>query len=560
MNEQKNLLLAIVASLAILMTFQVLFPSKENTNPSSNFTTDSKKLNTLDENKLSVIKNRNEILSETKRLYFSEESRILGSISLKGARIDDVILKDYKETIDENSKNITLLSPKNTKNPYFAEFGWMSSDNLNIPNSSTLWTKVKGSEIGPNKPLVLEWNSPDGLIFTKTISLDTNYMFNIKLQIKNNSNSIFNFYPYGRLNRTGTPETSGFYILHEGPIGVLNSRLKEIDYDDLLEEKNERIISNGGWLGITDKYWLAAIIPDQDKAIEARFSASVSNMERYQVDFTGPIFEVEPNKTSTYSTNFFIGAKEVNLLDEYGKTLNLEMFDRAVDFGWFYIITKPLFQILHWLSVNIGNVGLSILTLTVGIRAAMFPLANKSFKAMSKMKLLSPKMNEIRKRYKDDKLKLQQEVMQLYKTEKVNPLSGCFPILIQIPIFFALYKVLFVTLETRHQPFFGWIQDLSAPDPTTIFNFFGLFNYSLPTFLMIGAWPIMMALTMYLQQKLNPAPPDPLQAKIMSFLPIIFLFLFATFPAGLVIYWTWNNILSIAQQWLIMKRTTKLAK
>jgi YidC/Oxa1 family membrane protein insertase len=360
---------------------------------------------------------------------------------------------------------------------------------------------------------------------------------------------------YGRINRTGTPKTSGFYILHEGPIAVLNERLIEQDYDDLLENKTSSTISKGGWIGITDKYWLTALIPNQGNSIEAGFKATLNNVERYQAQYTSAPSEVNPGETLVISSNIFVGAKEVNLLDKYSDNLSIEMFDRAVDFGWFYIITKPLFLLLHKLSAVFGNVGLSILALTVLIRILLFPLANKSFKSMSRMKVLTPKMKDIRERFKNDKLKMQQEIMQLYKSEKVNPLSGCLPILIQIPIFFALYKVLFVTLETRHEPFYGWVKDLSAQDPTTFFNLFGLLNFTPPSFLMIGLWPILMAFTMFLQQKLNPAPPDPLQAKIMTFLPLMFLFLFATFPAGLVIYWTWNNILSIGQQWIIMKKT-----
>ncbi len=554
MNDHKNLLLAIVASLAILMIFQMIFPTNEN-KISKNENNKTLTLENKEKEKF-VIKDREKVILDTKRIYFSEESRLSGSISLKGARFDDVTLKDYNTHIGEDAKEVNLLSPRETKNQYNAEFGWMSLEKVDTPTSNTIWSQVSGKNLGPNKPIELEWVSPNGLIFKRTITLDFNYMFNINQKVINKSNEPVTLYPYARINRTGTPKTSGFYILHEGPIGVLNERLKEIDYDDLLEGKSERSVSLGGWLGITDKYWLTALIPDQNKTIEAQFRSSIGERERYQVDYTGPSIVLKPGEDTVFKTNIFIGAKEVDLLDKYSNELQIKMFDRAVDFGWFYIITKPLFYILHWLSENLGNVGLAILALTVIIRAIMFPLANKSFKSMSKMKLLTPKMNEIRERYKDDKIKLQQEVMLLYKNEKVNPLSGCLPILIQIPVFFALYKVLFVTLETRHQPFFGWITDLSAPDPTTLFNLFGLFNFSPPSFLMIGAWPLFMAFTMFLQQKLNPAPPDPMQAKIMAMLPIIFLFLFATFPAGLVIYWTWNNILSIAQQYIIMRKTS----
>ncbi len=554
MNEQKNLLLAIVASLLILLIFQYFFPSQS----------DVKKLDDNKKNNIDIeptdysteIFPREKVISSEKRVFISPDSRLKGSISLKGARFDDIILKDYKETLDNDSKLVTIFSPKGTKNPYFAEFGWMAKDNnTDVPQNNTLWKLINGKKLNINNPVTLEWISPDGFQFTRNISIDENFMFSIEQKIKNNSNNTQSFIPYGRINRTGTPKTSGFYILHEGPIGALNDRLIEIDYDDLLDKQNTRNISKGGWLGITDKYWLAAIIPDQTNTIEAGFKASINNTVRYQADYNSSVFDIKPGEEISIKSNLFVGAKEVDLLDDYSEKLQLKMFDRAVDFGWFYIITKPLFQLLHWFSGFFGNVGLSILALTVLIRIALFPLANKSFKSMSKMKLLTPKIKEIRDRFKNDKMKMQQEIMLIYKNEKVNPLSGCLPILIQIPIFFALYKVLFVTLETRHAPFYGWIKDLSAPDPTTIFNFFGLLNFTPPSFLLIGAWPLLMAFTMFLQTKLNPAPPDPLQAKIMTYLPLVFLFLFATFPAGLVIYWTWNNVLSIGQQWIIMKKT-----
>ena len=551
MNEQKNLLLAIVASLFILLVFQYFFPSE------SSKVADNQRLNFKEDNDMTIStpSSREEVLSNEKRVFISEESRLRGSLSLSGLRFDDIILKDYRETVNKNSKPITLLSPKNTKLPYFAEFGWTTTENIDLPQSDTKWKIIQGREIEPNKSVTFQWTSPDGLVFKRIVTIDNNYLFTIEQYVKNNTDKNHLLTPYGRINRAGTPQTSGFYILHEGPIAVLDDRLIEVDYDDLLENKSTKNISKGGWIGITDKYWLVAMIPDQTKNIEAGFKAKVKNIERYQAEYISDDIEIKPGQEIRVVSNLYVGAKEVGLLDSYSDKLDLSMFDRAVDFGWFYPITKPLFNLLHWFSQLFGNVGLSILALTVVIRVILFPLANKSFKSMSKMKLLTPKMQDIRDRYKNDKMKMQQEIMSLYKNEKVNPLSGCLPILIQIPIFFALYKVLFVTLETRHEPFYGWINDLSAPDPTTIFNLFGLVNFIPPSFLMIGAWPILMALTMYLQQKLNPAPPDPIQAKIMSFLPLMFLFLFATFPAGLVIYWTWNNILSIAQQWIIMKKT-----
>jgi len=550
MNEQKNLLLAIVASLIILLIFQYLFPTERKM-----IEENVEAENQIKEVPREKILDREEIVKNNKRIYFSESSRIKGSISLVGARFDDVILKDYKDTIKPESKQVTLLSPNNTLNPYFVELGWMSQENINLPNKNSEWQLIEGQELGPESHITIKWVSPEGIEFFRKIEIDNDYLITVEQKVTNVSNKDISLTQYGRINRTGTPKTSGFYILHEGPIAVLNERLIEIDYDDIIEEGSKSVTSKGGWVGITDKYWLAALIPDQRSRIEGGFKAVLKNIERYQAQYTSNEIVLEKGETASVKSNVFIGAKEVDLLDKYSNQLSIEMFDRAVDFGWFYVITKPLFLLLHKLSDLLGNVGLSILALTVLIRILLFPLANKSFKSMSKMKILTPKMTEIRERYKTDKLKMQQEIMALYKSEKVNPLSGCLPILIQIPIFFALYKVLFVTLETRHAPFYGWVKDLSAPDPTTIFNLFGLFNFMPPSFLMIGAWPLLMALTMYLQQKLNPAPPDPLQAKIMSFLPLMFLFLFATFPAGLVIYWTWNNILSIGQQWIIMKKT-----
>ncbi len=553
MNEQKNLLLAILASLSILMIFQYFFPGEKTNNKETLEKIDySNEISSKD----LPLKTRNEILKEEKRIIISKTSRLKGSISLKGARIDDIILRDYNQNISSDSPLVTLMSPKNTYNPYFAEFGWAAyQSNIDVPRHEAVWELIEGNELSPSTPIKLRWVSPDNLIFTRKISLDNNFLFTIEDIVSNQTIQTHTLQQYARIRRTGTPETSGFYILHEGPIGVLKGTLLELDYDDLLE-KSETKQSTGGWIGITDKYWLAALIPDQNNEITGTFKSIIKNNKKmYEVNYSSSLLEIPPQKEIRIVSNLFVGAKEVSLLDHYSKKLSIEMFDRAVDFGWFYVITKPLFQLLHWFSGIFGNVGLSILALTIVIRIILFPLANKSFKSMSRMKVLTPKIQEVRNRYKNDKLKMQQEIMQIYKSEKVNPLSGCLPILIQIPIFFALYKVLFVTLETRHAPFYGWIKDLSAPDPTTIFNLFGLLNFTPPSFLLIGVWPILMALTMFLQTKLNPSPPDPLQAKIMTYLPVVFLFLFATFPAGLVIYWTWNNVLSIGQQWIIMKKT-----
>ena len=381
------------------------------------------------------------------------------------------------------------------------------------------------------------------------------YMFNIEQTIINNTSEEIKIYPYGLINRTGLPKLSGLFILHEGPIGVMNDRVKEVDYDDLEDNNKISEKSKTGWIGITDKYWLAALIPNQSSSFEGHFQSFSRGAAgiKFQTSYLGPQIAIPSNNQESYSSQFYIGAKEVPILDKHEED-GIPMFDRAIDFGWFYIITKPLAYLLHFFSTFLGNVGLAIIALTICIRIILFPLANKSFKSMNKMKVLQPQMMEIRKRYGNDKVQMQKEVMALYKKEKANPLAGCLPILLQIPVFFALYKVLTVTLEMRQAPFYGWIKDLSVPDPYSIFNMFGLIPIDLPSFLIIGMWPLLMGATMFLQQKLNPAPPDPIQAKVMGMLPFIFIFLFAQFAAGLVLYWTCNNILSIAQQWIIMKK------
>jgi YidC/Oxa1 family membrane protein insertase len=388
------------------------------------------------------------------------------------------------------------------------------------------------------------------------VAVDENYMFTVTQRVENTGGEAVTLHPYALVSRHGTPQTSGFFILHEGPIGVFDNTLREVDYDELREEGVISQATTGGWIGITDKYWLAAVIPDQNDPVEARFVHQRSdNIDIYQTDFTGGAVAIGPGETVESTSRIFAGAKRAQLLDHYAQTYNIAHFDRAIDFGWFYFLTKPLFYFLIYIQRYVGNFGIAILVLTVVIKLLFFPLANKSYKAMSQMRRLQPEMLKLRERFGDDKMRLNQEMMALYKREKVSPASGCLPMLIQIPVFFALYKVLFVTIEMRHAPFFGWINDLSAPDPTSIFNLFGLIPVDLPQFLIIGAWPLIMGVTMYLQQKLNPQPPDPMQAKIFMMLPVIFTFMLAQFPAGLVIYWTWNNVLSIIQQWVIMRRT-----
>ncbi len=560
MGDQKNLFLAILASLAILLGFQFLFPSEDKTSNIQELEQQDS-IKPIPSQEKTVPIARNEIIKKTSRISIMNQF-VSGSLALTGARIDDIILENYYENLEKNSENIKLFSPKGSKNSYFAEHGWVSNSeiDLKLPNNESVWT-TEESDLTNEKSVTLVWDNLEGLIFKRTFSIDNEYMFTINQTVINNTSNSIILYPYGLISRSGMPETSGLYILHEGPIGVFNDRLTEIDYDDLEENNKISEKSINGWLGITDKYWLAALIPQENVDFEGYFQSFNDGPSiNFQSSYLGPSIEIVPNGENNYISKLYAGAKEVAILDKHEKS-GIPMFDKAVDFGWFYVITKPLFYLLDFFSKTFanlgssGNVGLAIIALTICIRIVLFPLANKSFKSMSKMKVLQPKMVEIRERYSDDKVRMQKEVMELYKREKANPLAGCLPILLQIPVFFALYKVLSVTIEMRHAPFYGWIKDLSSPDPYSIFNLFGLIPIDLPSFLIIGIWPLLMGATMVLQFKLNPTPPDPVQAKVMGMLPYIFIFLFAQFAAGLVIYWTCNNILSIAQQWIIIKKT-----
>jgi len=491
-----------------------------------------------------------------------DSSRVRGSVRLKGGRLDDIALKTYRETTDPSSAEIVLFQPSGTALPYYAEFGWVVGAGdvaMAVPNADTLW-QADGATLTPEKPLVLRWKNDQGLEFTRQIALDDTYLFTITDSVRNVAAASLTLYPYGLVSRTGTPETQGFFILHEGLLGVFDQTLEELDYDDLQETPDMARNSQGGWIGITDKYWLAALIPDQGVENHYRFTHRLATgRDKYQVDFRGGALALPAGGRIEAVTRLFIGAKEVRLLDGYGENLNIPLFDRAVDFGWFYFLTKPIFYLLDYMNQLIGNFGLAILALTVLIKLVFFPLANKSYRSMSKMKLLQPKVVELRARLKDDRPRMNQEMMELYKREKINPLAGCLPVLIQLPVFFSLYKVLFVTIEMRHAPFYGWIRDLSAPDPTSLFNLFGLIPWTPPDFLHLGIWPILMGITMWAQFKLNPPPADPIQAKLFQFMPLVFTFLLANFPAGLVIYWAWNNVLSIAQQWVILRKTTREA-
>ena len=489
-----------------------------------------------------------------------ETDKVTGSINLTGARIDDLSLKGYHQTVDRSSPLITLLSPSGTRNAYYAEFGWVPAKGVKtkLPQGETVWTAPEGAVLKSDSPVTLTYDNGEGLAFKRTISIDENYLFTIEDQIENSAGEAVTIHPYGLVSRHGTPTVLGFFVLHEGLVGYLGENgLQEIDYDDLQEEiKQQTLDATSGWLGITDKYWAVTLIPDPKAQITARYSNSPRNgRDRYQTDYLEDVgTSIAAGGTASVKTQLFAGAKIVSIIDGYQETLGINNFELLIDWGWFYFFTKPLFLLLHFFYELVQNFGLAILLVTVIIKLVFFPLANKSYVSMSKMKLLQPEVVKIRERYADDKMKQQQEMMELYKKEKVSPMSGCLPILIQIPVFFALYKVLFVTIEMRHAPFYGWIQDLSAPDPTSLFNLFGLIPWAPPSFLLIGVWPILMGITMFVQMRLNPPPPDPTQAMIFNWMPLFFTFLLATFPAGLIIYWAWNNLLSILQQYVIMRR------
>ncbi len=499
-----------------------------------------------------------------------DNPRVTGSINLKGGRIDDLVLKEYRETIQPTSPNIVLLSPLDTEQAYYADFGWSAAGpDIATPGKDTVW-RADGTALSPGNPVTLTWENGQGLTFARRFEVDPDYMFTITDTVTNTSGAAVEIAPYGRVVRYGTPkDASQMWVLHEGPTAVLDGSLKEHSYGSVRDEAEDgakyTYTSTGGWMGISDKYWLVSQIPPQDETLTSNMFYDPKG-DFYQVDFASAQRAVPPGGNVTRTQHLFAGAKLVNMLDSYGERLGLPLFDRAVDFGWFFFLTKPLFLILDWIYRFVGNFGVAILFLTVLVKAAMFPLANKSYRSMSKMKVLGPKMTELREKYGNDRARINQEMMELYKREKVNPAAGCLPILVQIPVFYALYKVLFVTIEMRHAPFFGWIKDLSAPDPTSIFNLFGLIPWDyhqvfqipllggLLVFLSIGIWPLIMGFTMWAQMRLNPTPPDPVQARLFALMPIIFTFMLAPFAAGLIIYWAWNNTLSIAQQRLIMWR------
>jgi len=577
--DQKNFLVAIVLSVAIIMGWQYIFPAKHTAPPPQQTAQTATPASpgaspgatpgatppgapgapgaAPGAPATEPFVSREEALKRNPRITF-DTPQLIGSMSLKGARIDDVQLAKHRETIDPNSPPVAVLSPVGSEHPYYAEFGWSATDsNIKLPGPDTLWTADKPT-ITPGAPTTLSWDNGEGLIFQLIVTVDDYFLFDVKQRVENKSGKPVMLFPWGLVVRYGEHKPEGTYVLHEGPYGVFNGSLKEFSYKDFAGDKQQKLSTLGGWVGITDKYWMATLIPDQQLKVDVTIKQTGTDPNvKYQIDYLAPGIDIAPGATGDNDSHLFAGAKIVRVVDEYREKYGFDHFDLTIDWGWFWFFTKPLFWLLEWLYAHIGNFGLAVMALTVIVKAIFFPLANKSYAAMSKMKALQPEMEKLKQRYGEDKQRLNQEMMQLYRREKVNPAAGCLPIVLQIPVFFALYKVLYTTIEMRHQPFFGWIHDLSAPDPLTVLTGFGLFHWQVPEFLHffnIGLWPLIMGVTMYVQQRLNPAPADPVQARIFQFLPIMFTFMMAPFAAGLVIYWAWSNTLSIAQQYTIMRR------
>ena len=554
--DTKNVIAAISLSAAVIILYGLFFAppspdpkqiqSKENTTIETT-TTDAP---SLDQNEETLKISRNEALKVNERILF-ENDNIKGSISLTGSTIDNLEFKKFKETLNGDN-NVTLLNPSKVRNGYYVETGWATTNkNIDVPNAKSIWKIEGNNKLTPNSPIKLIWSNDQNIKFEKKISIDNQYLFTVNQTIINNSEKAYNFYPYGQIIRNEIPEITNFFILHEGPLGVFNSELVEKDYDDI-QEKPYSINADKGWLGITDKYWIASLMPQEDR----KFRSDFDYKNKFRANFIETnATEIGANEIKSNEIKILVAAKEVRIIDSYAKNLNIEKLDLVIDWGFLYMLTRPMWFALDYFFKLLGNYGLAIIAVTVCIRIALFPLAQLSFRSMSRMKLLQPEMTRLKELHKGDKMKLQQEMMALYKREKVNPMSGCLPILPMIFVFFALYKVLFVTLDGRHEPFYGWIKDLSERDPTSVFNLFGLIPWDPPSFLLIGAWPIAMGTSMFIQQKLNPTPPDPIQAKIFMFFPLFLTVILAPFPSGLVIYWTVNNCLQMLQQYLVMRKT-----
>ena len=569
MNEQKNLFLAIGISIFIIVIFQFLFPTSINKSIESVENEILAPATSIDEQKtniIEIIKPKEDVLLVNKRINIETPS-VTGSINLQGAILDDLTLSNYKVSMEEGSKNIDLLSPDGTANPYYIEFGWKALNNQStqLPNLETIW-EANSSNLTPGNSVRLSWTSSENNTFIMNFTVDENYMFSVKQEVINNSSSKLEIYPYRLIKRINTPKTINFFILHEGLISLVNDELLEKGYDDLLDDCSSSIPikdsfcdakAQGGWLGFTDKYWMSVLIPDPNEPINVNYRHGNNGRDSYRMGYVGQVFNVAPGNSISYNGKVFAGAKKLDILSQYDKSLSIERFTDSIDWGWFAFLTKPVSYAINWFYGYAGNFGLAIIAFTILMRLILFPLAHASFKSMAKMKKLQPEMQRLKETYPNDRQKMQQELMALYKREGANPVAGCLPILVQIPIFFSLYKVLFVTIEMYHAPFYGWIHDLSAPDPLGILTVFGLISWDVPgalSIINIGILPIIMGLTMWLQQKLNPAPADATQAKIFALLPFVFTFVLAGFAAGLVLYWSVNNILSIAQQWFIQRK------
>lgn len=557
MENQKNLFLAIIISMAIIFGFQLLVPQPERAPiTEENNAQESVSLD-IQGTTSAILLDRDQVLEETVRVTF-DNSKIKGSINLEGGFIDDLVLEEYRETLDPTSDFIGFLNPLGSEDAYYLDTGWVSPDSsIELPNNKSKWTADKSS-IGINDPVKITWTNSQKITFEKIITLDEHYLFSVDQRVINNSDKSFDLYPFGLSKRQGLPEMQNFFILHEGPLSVTDGVLEEYDYDDLKEKQKIKLNSVGGWIGMTDKYWQTAIIPNQNEPIQQTYSYSfVENIDNFQTDLVGAKIVVGNGDDISHNLKLFAGPKIVSVIEQYMDEYGVQEFDRSVDFGWFYFLTKPIFHVLEFIFGYVGNFGWAIIIFTLLMRICFFPLAQASFKSMAKMKKLGPELQRLKEQYGDDRAGMQKEMMALYKREKANPIAGCLPILLQIPVFFALYKVLFVTIEMRHAPFIGWIHDLSAPDPLGLLTLFGFVDWSVPGILQlfnIGIWPILMGISMFLQQKLNPAPVDKMQAKIFMFLPIVFTFVLGGFAAGLVIYWTTNNVLSMAQQYVIQRK------
>ena len=565
--DLRNVVFAIALSFAVLFGWSVIFETPQieeqkkleqtqGSQKTDNKNTDAPSPNVNIEKEKVLNISRDDAIKSVKRVNFENEN-VKGSISLKGFLIDDILFKKYNTEVNSDEK-VKYLNPSETNDGYFVETGWAASNitNTSLPTKNSIWKVVGNNKLSVGNPVTAEWNNKSGLTFRKRIELDEKFLFKVTQEVQNNSSQRVELYPYAQITRNQDPDVVDFYILHEGFIGVFDEDLQEEGYDDIKEKKKE-YSAGEGWLGITDKYWLTALVPEKNQPFKGEFTYKNGFKANYIQN--KPVV-IQPSGSGISESKVFIAAKEVKVIDGYAETEGINKFDLTIDWGWFYFFTKPLFFIMNYLFELTKNFGIAIVLVTAAVRLLFFPLANYSFRSMAKMKILQPELLRLKELHKEDKVKLQQEMMALYKREKVNPLSGCLPILIQIPFFFAIYKMLFISLEMRHQPFFGWIKDLSAQDPTSIFNFFGLIPWDPPSFLIIGAWPIMMGATMYLQQKLNPTPPDPIQAKIFMFFPLFLTIILAPFPSGLVVYWTINNILTIAQQWVIYRSTTVKTK